>query len=197
MGKAAFLQAIASGEYLPLRLATTDSSIRYKLYHLTAAVPSDALSTLRYYGDTYYKYYKREGERLPAINYTDVNGKLYNEAALSGKILVLKCWFVHCAACVKEMPRLNRLQKEFGNRDDILFLSVAFDTREKLKAFLEKTAFNYAVIPVPESYIEDTLQVHVYPTHFIVNKKGIITKVADNADDLEDALHSQLAKKEL
>ena len=197
IGKAQFLQAIASGQYLPLRLVTTDSSIQYKLYRIPAPVPLGIWRTLQYYGDVYYKYYKREGEQLPAMNFRDVNGKLYNEAAISGKIVILKCWFVHCTACVQEMPRLNQLQKELSGRDDILFLSVAFDTKEQLTAFLEKTPFNYAVIPVPKSYIKDTLKVTVYPTHFIVNKKGIITKVADNADDLIDALHEQLSRKEL
>lgn len=188
ISREAFLEAFATGRYLPLKLVTADSSVSYKLYPLPDSTPAGVKSALKYYGETYYKYYKKEGKPFPFISLEDINGQVYTKASTSGKTLVVKCWFIHCGACVKEMPQLNQLVQQYRNRDDVLFLSLAFDDREQLRSFMKKTVFNYAVIPVPQSYISDSLQVNVYPTHLIVDKKGIIRSITSETGELAAAL---------
>ncbi|MGF6848812.1 thiol-disulfide isomerase/thioredoxin [Chitinophaga sp. W3I9] len=188
ISREAFLEAFASGNYLPLKLVTADSSLKYKLYPLPDSTPAGVRSALQYYGKTYYGYYKREGKPFPFISLEDINGQAYTKESTSGKILVVKCWFIHCVACVKEMPRLNQLVQQYRNRDDVLFLSLAFDDREQLRSFMKKTIFDYAVIPVPERYISDSLQVNLYPTHLIVDKKGVIRNITSEAGELAAAL---------
>ncbi len=181
-----FLQQYASG-YLPLRLVSADSSIRYKLYKLPASVKPGVANAIAQYGEEQYKYFKREGEQYPVMAFTDINGTPYNKETTTGKTLVLKFWFIHCGVCVKEMPELNELQTKYSNRGDVQFISFAFDTADELRAFKKKTVFNYAVISVPESYMEG-LGIMSYPTHMIINKKGNISKVMGTVGELADAL---------
>ncbi len=188
MSREAFLQAFATGRYLPLRLATADSSVRYQLYPVPDSTPAGVKSALAYYGKTYYEHFKEEGKPFPFIPLEDINGQVYTKTSTSGKILVVKCWFIHCVACVKEMPELNRLVQQYNNRDDIQFLSLAFDTREQLRNFMKTTAFRYAVIPVPESYISDSLHVGVFPTHLVVDKQGMIRNITTETGELAAAL---------
>jgi thiol-disulfide isomerase/thioredoxin len=188
ISREAFLSAFATGRYLPLKLVTADSSVSYKLYPLPDSTPAGVKSALKYYGETYYKNYKKEGKPFPFISLEDINGQVYTKASISGKILVVKCWFIHCVACVKEMPRLNQLVQQYQHRDDILFLSLAFDGREQLRSFMKTTVFNYAVIPVPESYLSDSLQINLYPTHLIVDKKGMIRTITSETGELAAAL---------
>jgi peroxiredoxin len=48
---------------------------------------------------------KKEGELFPDFSFKDLNGNLITKK-YEGKIVVIKCWYIHCAACIKEFQRL-------------------------------------------------------------------------------------------
>jgi thiol-disulfide isomerase/thioredoxin len=191
--KARFLQLFASGEYLPLRIAA-DTGVSYKLYKLPDSTNKDVTGTIRYYGEVHNNYFKREGTPFPAGNFSDVDGKVYNREMFKGKTVVLKFWFIHCVACVAEMPALNRLVVAYHDHKEVLFLSMAEDTKEQLITFLQKKPFQYATIPVSKEFVSKEMKVSVFPTHMIL-KNGVITKVADSAEELIDALHETVVLK--
>ena len=98
-----------------------------------------------------------EGRPLPGFNFVDLNGNVYNKDNCKGKIVVLNFWFIGCTACQEEMPDLNKIVASYKNRDDVLFISIAPNSTNDLKKFLEKTPFNYAAIPDKSYYVADTL----------------------------------------
>jgi thiol-disulfide isomerase/thioredoxin len=189
-----FLKSLSSGKYVAFKLVTSDSTLKYKLHSLNAKTDKEIVSIITQIGNTYYQYFKREGETIPEFNFTDLNGKLYNPVTTKNKIVVLKCWFIRCSMCVKEMPKLNEIVKKYKNRDDVIFLSLAYDDKEKLRNFLKKTKFDYAVSPVSEQYLDEKLKVTGFPTHIIVGKKGLISKVTSNAEEMIGALEDELLK---
>lgn len=189
-----FLQSLSSGNYVAFRLTTSDSSFRYKLYRLDSTVDKGVGLQVKQFGKDELKRYRMEGTEIPDFNFTDVNGKVYNKETTKGKVVIIKCWFIHCQACVEEMPALNAIVKYYKNRDDVLFLSLAFDTKEALKAFLTKTEFDYAVIPVDYEYLEKKLKVNEYPTQFIVGKNGKIAKIVTYYQDMVSVLKKELSK---
>lgn len=71
---------------------------------------------------------------------------------------------------------------------------MAYDEEEELKQFLMKTKFDYAVSAIPKQYFDEKLKIIAYPTHIIVSKKGIISKVNNNADEIIGALEEELLK---
>lgn len=109
-------------------------------------------------------------------------------------MVALKFWFIHCVACVAEMPELNKLVEEYRDHKDVLFLSMAFDTKEQLLTFLKKTRFLYATIPVPEAYVLEEANVKLFPTHMIL-KDGVIQKAPINLRELVAALHEAVPVK--
>ncbi len=189
-----FLKFLCSGEYIPLRLISKDSLTKYRLYKLGPSVDDGIKTQVKRIGEDEYRYYKMEGMELPELNFTDLNGNVYNKETTKGKIVVLKCWFIHCQKCVEEMPALNEAVKQFQNRKDILFVSLAFDPKKKLKDFLIKTKFNYAVVPEQKTYLIERLKIYSYPTHLIINKEGLISKVAVNWEDIISSLKKELLK---
>lgn len=190
--KGAFLEALTTGDFLPVKVAMANDSPAYALYPVHGEQAVDAKGTLQYFGTETLTNYRREGETFPAMHFTDVNGKVYDSANTKGKILVLKCWFIRCGACVAEFPELNKLVYDYRDRDDIVFASFAFDPPADLQAFVLKKPFSYGVIAVPEQFMED-LNIKMYPTHILVNKQGKIVKMVHNADELKDVLQ-ELAK---
>ncbi|MDO9257679.1 MAG: TlpA disulfide reductase family protein [Bacteroidales bacterium] len=194
ISKEAFLHLLSSGEYLPLRLASEDSSSCYQLYKLSASDNTDIRMTLKSWGSQESALYKLEGTKFPAFNFIDLAGNVYSNETTKGKILVLKCWYIGCTYCVKEMPALNDMVTQYKNRKDILFVSLAFDTKEALSTFLRKKTFTYAIVPDQKDYITHVLKVHMYPTHFIVNQQGMIAKAVNDETALAIALKKEAAK---
>ena len=194
ISKEEFLKLLAIGTYLPLKLATVDSSLSYILYPLPEITDPSVSWTFSQLGKEYYGNFKKEGRHFPITDFVDVNGKVYDTLATRNKILVFKYWFIRCGACIAEMPKLNQLVKEYNNRNDVLFLSFAFDPKEDLINFLKKTTFNYEVIPVSRKYIDD-LNIEAFPTHMIINKNGMIAKVVNSEEELSVALQNESKQK--
>lgn len=182
--KEAFLRALATGSYLPLRLKSADTTTVYQLYPLPEKVDKDLKAVLRQWAHSEYAYYLVEGKPLPDYHFVDMHGNVYTKQSTKGKILVLKCWFVHCMACVAEMPALNELKQRYKHRDDVLFVSLCLDPSDKVAAFLKKTRFDYATVPAQTDYLEDTLKINAYPMHLVINKEGLIIKQVDNYQGL-------------
>ena len=192
--KGQLFKAYASGNYLPLRLNTGTGGNEYMLYKLTASVSDDVRGVVANLGDIAYKHFLMEGKVLPGLNYTDINGKVYNRENTKGKIVVLKCWFLACQACNEEIPALNKMVDKYKSRKDIVFVSLITDRKANVVAFSKKMTFNYALAPVKESYIQEDLKINMYPTHIIINKQGLIAKVVNKSSELEIALDHEASK---
>jgi len=190
ISKGEFLKQFSSGSYVPVKLASKDGLLRYQLYRMPAKTPLK--DVIEDYGRRLYSQYKREGKALPAFNFKDLNGKSYTSENTKGKILLLKCWLIGCVACVKEMPRLNQLMEQYKDRKDVIFVSLATDSKKDLNAFLKKTKFSYAVVPDQGGYMSGPLGINIYPTHLIINKKGMIVKEVTDAEDMIRVLNKVL-----
>lgn len=141
------------------------------------------------------KNFKMEGRQLPEFSFTDLNVKNYNTASSRGKILVLKCWFIHCVACIREFPECNQLVDDYKGRNDVLFISLASDTKNELKTFLATQPFNYAVIPQMDNYMTNQLEINMYPTHLLIGSNGKIVKVVNSIKELAPFLKAEIAKQ--
>ena len=175
ISKKAFLKLLSTGEYLPLRMISKDSTPCYKLYILDSSVQEEIRTTIKWWGLEEYDYYNVEGKELPNYKFEDMEGRIYTNQNTKGNILVVKCWFLDCPPCVREIPALNQLKREYSNRKDILFVSLCWDSKKDVEKFLKTTEFNYAIVPDQYKFLTEKLQLNAYPTHFVINKLGIIT----------------------
>ncbi|GAB3716930.1 hypothetical protein GCM10027592_58670 [Spirosoma flavus] len=176
----AFLRALSTGRYLPLRLEAQDTTTLYQLYPLPGRVDKELKNLLHQWAHNEYEYYQAEGKLLPDYHFVDMEGNVYSNQTTRGKTLVVKCWFVHCVACVAEMPALNQLKQRYKNRDDVVFVSLCLDSADKVAAFLKKTKFDYATVADQTAYLEEQLKIGSYPMHLLVNKEGLVIKQVDN-----------------
>lgn len=184
--KASFLQSIITGKYIPVALQVDVRA--YRLYPLGDDADADIRATVMTVVGKDYAYFLKEGTSFPTFGFEGLNGQLYNNTNTNGKILVLKCWFINCVPCVAEMPALNQWMKAYKKRDDILFLSVAFDAKEDLRSFLKRVQFNFITTRVDQSFLENTVGVSGYPTHILINKEGVILKMVNKHEELDEVL---------
>ena len=188
ISKETFLNELTNGNFIPIRLKSDDSIYYYKLFKIDPNSDSSIKATINQIGFDALKNYKMEGTPFPKFSFKDLNGNEVSNETMKGKIIVIKCWYIHCTPCIREFPQVNRLVEEYKDRKDILFVSLAEDNPEQLKAFLARKPLSYAVIPNMKIYMNETLDLNAFLTHFILNKEGLIAKVLPNFESLEVAL---------
>lgn len=176
-----FLNRLITGNYLPLRLVTTDSNLYYQLYPLNNTPNENEIGeVISNKAKTEFQYFKMAGTYLPKFNFIDIDGNIYNKNTVKGKTLIINCWFIHCKSCVAEISQLNTIVSNDSSSKKFIFLGLAFDSTKALRKFLTKKEFKYNVIPEMENYLMDDLKISGYPTHIVVDSNGIIIKVVDN-----------------
>lgn len=192
--KEAFLIKLTTGRYLPLLIHTENLGGSYKLVKIPANLQKDGGAVIADYAKTQLRYFTMEGKPIPAFNFKDINGVKYSSANTKGKIILFKCWFIGCKPCVQEMPELNKIVEQYKNRKDVLFISLAIDDKKPLQDFLTKTKFEYATVPDQEKYMTDKLKVTAYPTHFLIDKNGILMKKVDTGTEISEVLEQLAAQ---
>lgn len=108
----------------------------------------------------------------PPFRVTSLEGRVFDLVDLRGKVVVLNLWFIGCPPCRKEIPGLNELVGEFKERD-VVFLALALDSAEELRAFLNEQPFSYHVIPDAKQVIQ-RYGGRLYPKHIIIDQDGQI-----------------------
>lgn len=191
ISKDVFLNELTQGNYIPIRLQSEDSLVYYKLFKIEPNADSSIRATIVAESIEEYEHFKIEGTPFPKFNFTDLEGNTISNESVKGKIVVIKCWYIHCTACVKEFPAVNKLVDKYKDRNDIVFVSLAEDTPQQLKAFLTRKPLSYAVVPNMKNYMNETLHLNAFPTHFILDKNGMISKVLLNNESLEWALEKE------
>ncbi len=191
--KTSFLNKLNSGKVAAYNIKILNGQPVYKLYPLNFKDES-IIAAIKQMAFAEMAFYKMEGQEMPKYNFKDVNNKTYSNENTRGKILVLKCWFIHCVACVKEFPELNKLVADNKDRKDILFVSLAMDTKEELVNFLKTKEFKYEVIPNTKSFMLDEMHITGFPTHLLINTEGKIIKVTERIEDLIPFLNKEKLK---
>ncbi|URC12297.1 TlpA disulfide reductase family protein [Flavobacterium sp. B183] len=188
ISKETFLEQLANGNFIPIRLESEPEMYVYKLFEIQPGTDSSIKATMNQIGFDALKNYKMEGTAFPKFSFKDLDGNLVSNESMKGKIVVIKCWYIHCTPCIREFPQVNKLAAEYKDRKDILFISLAEDAAAQLKTFLARKPLSYSVIPDMKVYMNEALQLNSFPTHFILNKEGMIAKVLPNFESLEVAL---------
>ena len=111
-----------------------------------------------------------QGKYPAPFTATDLHGNRVDLKSLKGKIVVLNFWFIRCHACVQEMPELNRIVSEFGDKE-VVFLGLTFDEAAETKAFLDKTRFDYQILPDAQPIFWQ-FGIGPCPVNLVINREG-------------------------
>lgn len=189
-----FLNQLALGNLIPLQMQTNNELLCYKLFKIESTSDTSIKATISQIAFDEKEHLSMEGISFPKFHFADLNENIISNETMKGKIIVIKCWYINCAACIKEFPDVNKLVEKYKTRADIQFVSLAEDTSEQLKSFLAKKPLLYSVIPNMKMYMNEILHLNAFPTHYILNKNGMIAKVLSNYESLEAALEIESKK---
>lgn len=104
-------------------------------------------------------------------NLNELNSGIVNLSQSEGKVIIINFWATWCPPCVAEMPELQKLYDEFGEKVDFYF--IANEKPETVNLFLEKKGFNLPVFLQIEKSPKE-LETSSLPTTFLISKNGEI-----------------------
>ena len=131
------------------------------------------------------------GDTVPDIEITN----LYNYPAskihlseLKGKLVILDFWSTWCGACIESFPKMEQLQKEFGDQIQVILVNTyQGDTIQQVKSFFknrkQRTGQN---MELPYSLLQSSLAEY-FPYKFIphcvwINKGGKIAAITSQIE---------------
>lgn len=108
----------------------------------------------------------------PPLALVDIKGTQHRLADYRGKVVLVSFWASWCPPCVREMPSMNRLQKQLGS-DRFRILGVNIGERKAdIEAFLKSNKLDFTVLLDPDRKAYDAWKVYVVPSNFIVDGNG-------------------------
>jgi thiol-disulfide isomerase/thioredoxin len=115
-----------------------------------------------------------EPRPVPAIRFTDGDGRELTLADFRGRVVLLNIWATWCVPCRKEMPSLDRLEKQL-DRKDFIVLPVSIDRKglSVVKPFYEELGLASLGIYLDTSgSIQGALAVPGIPTTLLIDREG-------------------------
>ena len=125
------------------------------------------------------------GESAPYGSFRDLKGEVFTSEDFSGKVVVLDFWATWCPPCIKEIPHLQHLYAEFGERSDFVLMSISLDKdRAKLDRFLADRDLPWTHVRDdsengPAGYnhggkLATTFMATGLPKYLLIDKRGIL-----------------------
>ena len=115
---------------------------------------------------------------MPSFNLPDArSGKSVASKEFKGKALLVTFFATWCSPCLKEVPNLIKLQKEFGKDGfSVLALSVDQGGRGVVQKLINKYSINYPVLMASAETGRAFGGVRSIPASFLINKSGHVVK---------------------
>jgi len=112
----------------------------------------------------------------PASTFTTLEGKTLTLDELRGKVVLVNFWATSCPGCVKEMPDMVEVYREYQDRGfEIIAVAMSYDPPNYVKSFVQTRQLPFPVaLDVDGAHARAFGNVQLTPTTFIIGKDGRI-----------------------
>jgi thiol-disulfide isomerase/thioredoxin len=176
---AAAIAAIAAFAAVYVTLGRPDNAVRSTAPTATQppgpqALPSGPGSNPLSRGHMAAFVFRKAPEALPEVKFQDGAGSERTLADWNGKVVLLNLWATWCVPCRREMPALDRLQKELGSEKfEVVAVSVDRKGAAASKKFLDETEVrNLKLYVDPTTRMTSELKVIGLPATLLIDVQG-------------------------
>jgi thiol-disulfide isomerase/thioredoxin len=159
------------------------------------------------------------GDLMPDIALSPImNNKTGKKrfADFKGKLVILDFWDIYCTNCIKAFPKMEKLQKEFGDRIQVILVNVMQNESQILEWIKEKTRIlkDFKMPDLPSivssrpyisgaNFLQDPQLLYRYfptttvPHHVWIDEKGIVRLIGGPENTYEEKISDLLAGKQI
>ncbi len=137
------------------------------------------------------------GKPAPAFSVTTLEGKPVSNDSLKGSVAVLNFFAPNCGFCKKQMPRLEPLRTEYGDKG-VRFINVSQTMKkefpnEEIVKIVKDIGVNAELAIDSKNTAGPPFMATSFPTMIVVGKTGNVEVInRGNIGDLESRLRGQL-----
>lgn len=113
---------------------------------------------------------------MPDTRFVLLDGRSIDSAELKGRPVLVNFWSVTCSVCIRDMPRLSRLQTSMAERGlMVIGVALASDPPPVIIDLIEKQAPDYAIALDVHGEVSAAFgDVRATPTTFLIDHAGRI-----------------------
>lgn len=112
------------------------------------------------------------GKPAPDFTLKNLSGEDVSLSDYKGKIVLLNFWATWCTYCDKEMPDLQKLDKE---NDDLVVLAVdVMEDKAIVEDYIKEGGYDFEVVLDTDGEIAKTYVVGGYPTSYFIDEEGLL-----------------------
>jgi thiol-disulfide isomerase/thioredoxin len=115
-------------------------------------------------------YSPKEGEPFPHFSEIDMEGRIWTNDSVKGRVMVLNLWYSGCGPCRAEMPILSEWKEQLP---DVMFFSATYHDAETAKRITDKHHFTWTHL-VEAKDMMAWIGTEGFPLTIVVDKKGIV-----------------------
>lgn len=115
-----------------------------------------------------------EGETVPSYEARDLDGRTVQVRSLRGEVVLLNVWATWCFPCRREMPALERLHRELGDRGlRIIAVSVdAGNAARDIREFVDEHDLTFDILHDPAQQVARDFSTIGVPETFLIGADG-------------------------
>ncbi len=113
-------------------------------------------------------------EPAPRFHAKTMDGELFNNDSVKGKVVLLDFWTTWCPYCHQEESMVDEIAHEYaGNGLIVLAVNVA-ESKKKVKKYLEDNPRGCKVVLTEDTNLAAMYQATAYPIYVVIDRHGNI-----------------------
>ena len=119
---------------------------------------------------------EQAGKPAPEVTLSLLDGSTPTLASYRGRVILISFWSVSCKICISEMPDMNRLHTDLGDKGlSIIGIAVPYDRPDWTVAFARKQPILYPVsFDIKGEAARAFGGVQLTPTTVLIDRNGTI-----------------------
>jgi peroxiredoxin len=110
----------------------------------------------------------------PMLSLPDMQDQLHRLEDYRGKVVLVSFWASWCPPCIKEMPSMNRLQRNLKNEAFVILGVNVGEQKSAIEQFLKQTEVRFPILRDQNRETYEAWKIYVVPSNFLVDARGVV-----------------------
>ena len=129
----------------------------------------------------------------PKFNAKTIEGEIFNNDAVKGKVVLLQFWATWCGYCRHDQPAVDLLAKEYAEKGLLVLAVDVGESKEKVRKYLHDSPRTSKIVLTEDTNLAAVFAARSFPYYVLIDREGNVAGTQRGAGG-EDALRGLLAR---